>query len=307
MWFVFTVLTVLVVGTCLVLKSDRIPPNLRFVRPVVIAVFLALWGLITVGRSTQAIQAGEIGVVYRFGEIVGQRSEGIAFIFPWEEIRTADTKVQRFTFEQVTAASQETQDVFMTITLNYSLSANAVQELFREVGPNWFDVIVPSRVLNFTKAETAKYPTGEIIPSREAIRKAVLERLAADLEPFSITVTDMLIDNIDFSPEYKSAIEAKQVATEQAKQAQEKVAQSRAEAEQKRQEALGERDAAITRAEGVAEANRKIAESLTPEILQFQAIDKLSDNVQIALIPSGEGLIIDPSTLLDTTTDDGQG
>ena len=38
--------------------------------------------------------------------------------------------------------------------------------------------------------------------------------------------------------------------------------------------------------------------SLTPEVIQFQAIQKLSDKIQIALIPSGQGVILDPTTLL---------
>ena len=49
---------------------------------------------------------------------------------------------------------------------------------------------------------------------------------------------------------------------------------------------------------GQADANRAINESLTPLLIQFQALQKLADNVTIALIPSCQGLIIDPATLL---------
>lgn len=34
------------------------------------------------------------------------------------------------------------------------------------------------------------------------------------------------------------------------------------------------------------------------QILQWQAIEKLADDLTIALIPSGEGVILDPTTLL---------
>jgi len=54
-------------------------------------------------------------------------------------------------------------------------------------------------------------------------------------------------------------------------------------------------------AEAQAEANRLLAESLTPALIQFQALQKLADNVQIALLPAGQGIIIDPSTILKTT------
>jgi hypothetical protein len=37
---------------------------------------------------------------------------------------------------------------------------------------------------------------------------------------------------------------------------------------------------------------------ITPAVIQFQAHQKLGDNVQIALLPAGQGIIIDPTTLL---------
>jgi len=52
------------------------------------------------------------------------------------------------------------------------------------------------------------------------------------------------------------------------------------------------------RAEGQAAANRLLAESLTPNVIQFEALQRLGDNIQIALIPSGQGIILDPTTLL---------
>jgi regulator of protease activity HflC (stomatin/prohibitin superfamily) len=265
-----------------------------------------LVAVVTIASSVKPIPAGEVGVVYRFGEIVGQKSEGIAVVAPWEKIHKANIRTQRQTFSQVTAASAETQDVFLQITVNYSLSANAVQDLFRDVGTNWFDVLVPSRVANYTKAETAKYKTVDIIPQRESIRRAIRDRIAADLEPYSITISDLLIDNIDFMPSFKEAIESKQVQTETAKREQEKVAEEEAKADQARARAQGESDAAIIRAEGVAESNRLISESLTPAVLQYQAIEKLAGNVQIALIPSGQGFILDPSSILAPPSGDGK-
>jgi len=73
---------------------------------------------------------------------------------------------------------------------------------------------------------------------------------------------------------------------------------SRAQAEQRAATAQGEADRLRIEAQGQADANRLINESLTPLLIQFQALQRLADNVQIALIPSGNGIIIDPATLL---------
>lgn len=264
---------------------------------------LVVWaGLHTVLASIKPIEAGHVGVVYQFGEIVGQKEEGLQFIAPWQSIRTESVQVQRFRFDDITAFSAETQDVFVVATVNYSVSPGAVQQLYRSVGANWFDRLIEPRVNNFFKEETVKYQTVEVGPNREQIRTAVKNRLSADLEPFSITINDLLIDNIDFRPEFKEAIEQKQIAAQDALREQERIQQRTFEAQQVVATAKGEADAIRERANGQADANRALAVSLTPEVIQFLALEKLADNVQIALIPSGQGVILDPTTLLGGLT-----
>ena len=270
---------------------------------VAAAVVFALWaGLHTVAAAVKPIEAGHVGVVYQFGEIVGQKGEGLQFIAPWQSMRTESVQVQRHKFDNINAFSQETQDVFVVATVNYSVSPSAVQKLYREVGRNWFDVLIEPRVLNFFKEETVKYETVDVGPQRETIRTAVQARLASELAPYSIQVNALLIDNIDFSPEFKAAIEQKQVATQDALREQEKVKQKQFEAEQAVETAKGQANATREVANGQADANKALAASLTPEVIQFQAIQKLGDNIQIALIPSGQGVILDPTTLLGGTT-----
>jgi regulator of protease activity HflC (stomatin/prohibitin superfamily) len=265
------------------------------------AGLFALWaGLHTVLASVKPIEAGHVGVVYQFGEIIGQREEGLQFIAPWQSLRVESVQVQRHKFENISAFSKETQDVFVIATVNYSVSPSAVQKLYREVGRNWFDVLIEPRVLNFFKEETVKYNTVDVGPNREAIRQAVKNRLADDIRPFSIQVDDLLIDNIEFRPEFKAAIEQKQIATQDALREQEKVKQKEFEAQQNVATAKGEADAIRERANGQADANRALGLSLTPEVIQFQALQKLAPNIQIALLPAGQGLIIDPATLLGT-------
>lgn len=266
---------------------------------------VGVWLIITALMSVRAVGAGEVGIVRQFGGIVGQQSEGVAFIAPWQSMDKVSIRTERRTFgsiaEPITAASSETQDVFVIATINYSVSSTNVQKLIREVGTNWFDILVPTRVNQYIKQETAKWKTIDIIPNRETIRQAVLARLRADLgENYSITVSDFLIDNIAFSQVYTDAIEAKQVATENAQAEQNRTVQVQEVANQGVIQAQGEADQVVALAEGQAEANNLITESLTPELLQWQAIQVLGPNVDIALIPSGEGFILDPSTILAT-------
>lgn len=266
------------------------------------AVFVLWAGGHTTFASLTQIEAGTVGVVYEFGEIVNQKSEGLQFIYPWQEVRRESIRVQRARFDNISGFSKETQDVFISATVNYSVAPRAVQELFRTVGPNWFDTLVETRMNDFFKEELVKYDTVDIAPNREQIREDVRAHLAQDLGQFSITINNLLIDNIDFSPEFKGAIEQKQIATQDALREQERVLQAEFEADQAVARAQGEADAIRIRAEGQAAANRLLEESLTAQVIQFLAVEKLAPNIQIALIPSGQGIILDPASLLAGAT-----
>ncbi len=262
-------------------------------------VLLVLWvSLHTTAASIRQIEAGHVGVVYQFGSIVGQKDEGLQVIAPWQTMRTASVQVRRAHFENIETFTKETQDVFIDATVNYSVSERAVQNLYRTVGARWFDTLVEARVQNFFKEETVKYEAVDVAPNREPIRKAVLDRLADELAPYSVTVQDLLITNIQFSAAFKSAIEQKQIATQDALREQERVKQREAEAQQAKAVAIGKADALREEARGQADANILLTASLSPELIQFQAVQKLAGNVQIALLPSGQGLIIDPTTFL---------
>lgn len=237
-------------------------------------------------------------MVYRFGAITGQTSDGLVLTAPWEALKEANVQVQRHKFEDLAAASSETQDVFIDVSLNYQVSPTFVQTLYRTVGTDYFERLVVGRINQLFKDETVQYTAIDVTRKRDEISAAVGKRLSDELAPYSITVVALLIDNISYSDAFNAAIEEKQVATQNALRAQEQVKQKEFEAQQVAASAKGEADALRIRAEGQAAANRLVSQSLTPEIIQYEAVQRLTDKVQIALVPSGQGIIIDPSTLL---------
>ncbi len=280
---------------------------------VIVAAVAAVWVLVTFGSSFHQVDAGHVGVVYEFGAIVDQTTDGLVLTPPWREVRQANVQVQRHAFPRLTAASSETQNVYLAVTLNYEVSPGAVQELYREVGPNYFDKLIETRINQFFKDETVQYSAVDVTRKRDEIREAVAIRLAADLKPYSIAVVALLIDDISYSDEFERSIEQKQVASQDALREQERVKQKEFEAEQaaavakgeaeaQKLRAAGEGESLKLRAAGQAEANRLVRESLTPELIQYEAVQRLADNIQIALIPSGQGIILDPATLLGPVT-----
>jgi len=279
-------------------STDKKDQSIGKICSVIAPIVLVVWmGGHTLINGIYQIPAGHIGVVYTFGAITDQATEGLNFVAPWKSVEVASIQVQRHPFEKLDAFSEETQDVFVKATLNIRVSPQAIQELFRTVGPGYYAVLVAPRVAQIFKDETVRYKSVAIAPNREGIRKAVRERLEAELSPRSIEVVDLLLDNIDFKPEFKKAIEDKQIATQKALEEQQKVKVAQYKAEQAVKTAEGQGSALLVVAEKQALANKKLAESLTPQLIQYALIQKLGDKIQVMLLPAGQQFILSPDIL----------
>jgi regulator of protease activity HflC (stomatin/prohibitin superfamily) len=265
-----------------------------------VLVLVVGWGAF---RSFHSVDAGHVLVVRQFGEIVGQRDDGFQTIAPWQSGEEVSAQVESRQFQmddrqQIAsiegairsgpAVSSETQPVYAVVTVNYQVSPNAIQQLFTQVGAEFFDKVVAPRVFQVFKNETVKFRSVEVAPNREVIRREVQLELDRQLETFSIDVVDFLINDLEFPREFTEAIERKQVATQDALAAEQRVAQSKAEAQQE-----------IERARGQAQAQRLRANSLTDRNIQFEALQIFKENPpQIIFLPAGGGTLIDPSTFL---------
>ena len=294
------------------LANDKnlIAKVIGFGAPVVLAV---LWVIVTLAISFHQVPAGHVGVVYEFGGIVDQTGDGPQWVAPWRTVTNATVQVRSFAFTNNPGAvaedvkvlgggldsfSIETQDVFINARLDIQVSPRDVQTLYRTVGPDYVNQLIPQRVAQAFKDVTVTYRTVDIAPNRDEIKDEVEERLDAELDQFSIDVVALLIESISFSEAFTQSIENKQIATQEAARAEELISKAENEALAVIATAEGVAGALVAEAQGKAEANRLITESINPLLVQWEAVQKLADDITIALLPSGQGIIIDPATLL---------
>lgn len=293
-------------------KNSRDEYELHPAIPGGIAFALALvWMIMTFLLSFHQIQYGHVGIVKTFGSLSTVLTEdGLTLIWPWQNFEQENVQTQsllspddcyggRFhnCFETF---SKESIDVYVTGVLNFHIDPQNVRTLREQIGPDYIRKVILPRVHQVLKDETVKYAAVEITPNREKIRNAIRERLTRELAADGIAVTDFLLQNVDFKNEIKAAIDKKVIAEQEAEAAQKQVAVAKAQADQVAATAQGAADKLRIEAQGQADANRLVSQSLTPELIQFQAVQKLAPNIQIALLPSGQGIIIDPATLLGT-------
>lgn len=273
----------------------------------------------------EEVEAGHVGVVRTFGEITGTLSPGANWIMPWQTVQHQNVQTQRALFRNrtdpqeqapagstifslVNAGSIETQQVDIFASVNYHLDPNLVAHLFEQVGANWVQTLFPDKVQEHIKSVVVRYPAIEVTQKRDEIGRQAERQLQEELGPYGIVIEAIQLVNISYSPEFEAEVERKQTATQTALRQAEQVKVEEQIALQNKAKAKGEADREIEvatgnarsielRAEAQANANRKISESLTPSLLQAQAIEKLG-GVTVALVPADGTTLIDPTGIL---------
>lgn len=247
------------------------------------------------------IPAGHVGVVRSFGAVTGVTLDpGLHFVTPIvNTVDVLDTRVKALQVKGYTAASKEQQDLFLDATLNYHVDPRQAPRIVQELGLDFEQTIIMPRFLDIPKSVTDDYPTAIVLNSRDEIRTKATDLLREQLEPRGIVVDGINFENFSYSDAYNQAIEDKQVAQQQVETERQKLAQAEIIAQQKVAQARGDAEAQIERARGEAESNKLVAASLTAAILQNRYIEKLSDQIQVMLVPSDGGpLILDLGSLL---------
>lgn len=266
--------------------GDAMP---REIGIAVAALAVIAWVAISGFMMVKTVGEREVGIVYNFtGTIAGKREKGWVTIAPWQHMEKENVAIQHEEFlfgAENSAVSKDQQDIFANLAVNFQIDAENVLDLYRRVGPSWKSIIIDARVPQVFKEVTSTFQTPAITERREELREETRRRLTEELSPYDLKVVDVFITNLGFSELYSQAIEEKQKQVQDALQAEAKVKQVEAEARQKVAEATGEANANVARARGEAKANRLRQRSLTPMLVQWEAIQKLNPDVDLIVCP----------------------
>ena len=189
--------------------------------------------------------------------------------------------------------------VKLTGTMNFHLDPTLVNDLYQKVGLDFADKVIDPALNDYIKEVMPTCPIGDILPKRDEIRKKAIGKLSDNLVRHHIIIDDIYIANIAFSPQYTQAIEDKQTQQQRVETERQVLAQREIQAQQQVAQAKGEADSAVVRATGQSEANNRLNASLTPQIIQWQYVQQLTDKIQVMLLPSGQNFLFDVRGLVD--------
>ncbi len=251
----------------------RMPRGLPYGALTLIAVVgaIAIFALV---NATTVVDAGTRGVVKTFGEVTGVFDEGLHFRAPFvTEVVPVDVKTQRLISES-SAASRDLQIVTTQVVLNYRVDPDSVATLVREIGVDYEAKIIDPAIQESVKAATAQFTAENLITQRPLVSDSIRQVLNERLTPRGIIVEEVSITEFNFSEEFSRAIEAKQVAEQDALRAERELRRAQIEAQQQVARAEAEAEARLQIARAEAEALRLQREVISPELLQLRFIER---------------------------------
>jgi regulator of protease activity HflC (stomatin/prohibitin superfamily) len=220
-------------------------------------------------NSFVIINPGQAGVLSVLGKATdGTLMEGIHFKPPFvSRVDVYDVTVQKF---EVPAQSltKDLQNLEASFAINFRLDPVQVVQIRRSQGTlqNLVSKVIAPQTQESFKIAAARRTAEEAITKRSELKQDFDIALSQRLEKYAVIVLDTSVVDLNFTKEFSNAVEEKQIAEQRAQRAV-YIAQ----------EAAQEAQAEINRAQGKAEAQRLLAETLKAAggqlVLQKEAIE----------------------------------
>jgi len=230
-------------------------------------------------NSIFTVEGGHRAII--FNRLLGMKSqvynEGLNFNIPWFERPIVYDNRTRPVNLQTLTGSKDLQMVTIGVRVLHKPDPNSLVWIYRHLGMNYDERILPSVMNECAKAVVARYNANELLTKREEVSASISAELSQRCGVFHVLLEDVAITHLAFSPEYAKAVEAKQVAQQDAERAKYVVLG-----------AIQEKKTIITKARGEAESAELIGTAVkrNPGFMKLRRIDAAKE---IADIVSGSG------------------
>jgi len=242
-------------------------------------------------HSIVTVQPGHKGIIYsRFYGLSEEAKlkEGLNFVIPWFErpvvfdIRTRPQQIQ------TASGSKDLQMVQISLRVLFRPDGNELPFIYRRLGTDFDERVLPSIVNEVTKAVVAQYNASELLTKRELVSKQIREELLKRASDFKIILDDVAITHLAFSKEYTAAVEAKQVAQQDAERSKYVV-----------DRAIQEKRSIVIKAEGEAKSAELIGNAIreNPAFIQLRQIEAAKE-IANTVSTSTNKVYLDANSLL---------
>jgi regulator of protease activity HflC (stomatin/prohibitin superfamily) len=254
----------------------------------------------------------------------GALEPGWAFINPFTQaIQEYPVTIQTYSMVQkategqvsgddsIKVQSNEGQQLNLDVVIQYQVIKEEAGLLYQDWGGADITLVEDRVVRQYTRSQVpvaaSKYGWEEITSSkRDVINGAISTALATEFAKRHLRLISFAVREVHLPQALQTALDQKIQAQQQAEQQKYQLAQAQVKAEQDVAEATGranalkaqaegEAQATLTRAKAQAEANKQLAQSLTPELIRYQQLQRWDGKLPLF---NGGGA----TPLIDTTS-----
>lgn len=247
---------------------------------------------------------GEVKVIRNMGGSINGISTDAGFHVkePWQDVITYDVRNNILSFmgdeesdqfeggsangSAVTINDQSGASATIDVQVNYSLDPQTAEELYADYGTqeNFVKSVCAVDIRSVPREVSGQFDTISILTARGEFTKAIQDALTEKWKDYGLIVEQVSVQNVV----YPDSIKAKYAEATAAE-----IAKTTAENNQK----VAEVEAAtkVTQANGQAEANKVLSESLTDEVIQQNYIDALKEmsaNGNVVVVPQGSTPVV---------------